>query len=162
MYCNRCGATLPTGSNVCPSCGQPQPGTAAGQEPRLAGHLRLLAIFWFVIAGLTGIGAAVVLGIGAAAGTAMRMSDAPPEARLIAPLVMWCVGLFVAAMAAVSFLAGYGLLKRRSWGRVLAIVLAFISLFSVPFGTALGIYTLIILLPADAGREYEQMAAAAA
>ncbi len=162
MYCNRCGATIEPGSDVCRSCGQVQPATVVGQESKLAGHLRLLAIFWFVIAALTGVGAAVVLAIGAAAGTAMRMSmDAPPAARMLGPVVLWCAGLFVAAMAGVSFLAGYGLLKRKPWARLLAIILAFLSLMSFPFGTALGVYTLVVLLPTNAGREYERMAAAA-
>ena len=44
-----------------------------------------------------------------------------------------------------DFLAGYGLLKYRNWGRILAIIMAIINLLNIPFGTALGIYTLIIM-----------------
>jgi hypothetical protein len=39
---------------------------------------------------------------------------------------------------------------------MLTIVLAFIALFHVPFGTALGIYSLWVLLPAEADAEYAE------
>ena len=41
-----------------------------------------------------------------------------------------------------SLLAGYGLLHRREWGRVLAFIMSIIHLFSFPIGTAIGAYTL--------------------
>ena len=47
--------------------------------------------------------------------------------------------------------------------RVLALVLGFVSLFTnIPFGTALGIYTMWVLLPADSEREYEALVEARA
>jgi hypothetical protein len=49
------------------------------------------------------------------------------------------------------------LLQREPWARTLAVVLGFVSLFfNVPFGTALGIYTLWVLLPAESDIEYER------
>jgi hypothetical protein len=43
------------------------------------------------------------------------------------------------------------------------VVLGFISLFTdIPFGTALGIYTMWVLLSSDSEREYEALAAARA
>jgi hypothetical protein len=47
---------------------------------------------------------------------------------------------------------------RKSWGRVLAIVVAILSLIKIPFGTALGIYTLWVLLPSASAIEYEAIA----
>jgi hypothetical protein len=44
---------------------------------------------------------------------------------------------------------------------MLALVTGFISLIRPPFRTALGTYTLYVLLPAEAGAEYERMAAQA-
>ena len=58
--------------------------------------------------------------------------------------------MLVAALP--SILAGYGLLKKRPWGRVLAIIIGIIDLPAFPFGTALGIYTLMILLHGDSSR----------
>ena len=41
--------------------------------------------------------------------------------------------------------AGYGLLNYKSWARILAIILSILELCLFPIGTALGIYTLIIM-----------------
>ncbi len=53
--------------------------------------------------------------------------------------------------------------QREPWARVVVLVLAFVSLFTnIPFGTALGIYTMWVLLPAESEQEYEAMAEARA
>ena len=49
-------------------------------------------------------------------------------------------------LALPSLIGGIGLLKRRSWARILVVVLGILNLPGVPFGTALGIYTLWVLL----------------
>lgn len=65
------------------------------------------------------------------------------------------LGIIVLAKAAFGFLVGWGLLQRESWARVLALVLAFISLFlNIPIGTAMGVYTMWVLLPASSDQEY--------
>src|SRR5580698_6110277 len=72
------------------------------------------------------------------------------------------LGIFVVAKAACGFFAGWGVLHREPWARVIALVLGFISLFNVPFGTAVGVYTLWVLLPAQSQEEYDSMVAARA
>ena len=62
------------------------------------------------------------------------------------------------AMAGLALFAGYSLLQRKPWGRVLAIVAAVLSLVKFPVGTALGIYTLWVLAPMSSAMEYEGMA----
>ena len=47
-------------------------------------------------------------------------------------------------------LAGYGLLNYKSWARILSIILAIFNLILFPIGTALGIYTLIIMFNDEA------------
>jgi hypothetical protein len=58
--------------------------------------------------------------------------------------------VFFGVLALPGLLAGYGLLKRRSWARILAIVLGIFELLNFPIGTAIGIYTLWVLLQEDA------------
>ena len=159
MYCNRCGTTLQPQQNVCPSCGQVQP--AAETRSRLLSHLHLLGIFWIIIGALFALGAVAALLGGSLVGVFMRQPDVPEQVRLIMPMVIWWGGIFIAGLAAVSFATGYGLLKVRPWARVLAIILGFISLLHVPVGTALGVYTLVVLLPSSAGEEYERIASPA-
>ena len=56
-----------------------------------------------------------------------------------------------------GFFAGWGLLQRESWARILALVVGFLALLNVPLGTALGIYTLWVLLPGQSDQEYRAL-----
>lgn len=58
-------------------------------------------------------------------------------------------------------MVGVGLLNRAPWARMMAIVLGCICLIDMPFGTALGAYTLWVLLPAQSEQEYQQISRAA-
>ena len=69
--------------------------------------------------------------------------------------------VFFGAMALPGFAAGYGLLKRRAWGRVLGILVAVLDLFNVPIGTAVGIYALWLLTHEEAA-DYFRIETAAA
>ena len=75
------------------------------------------------------------------------------------PVPVWLAGgiglvfvLIMAVAALPNLLAGYGLLKKRQWGRILAIIVAVLDLPAFPFGTALGVYALVILLHGDSQR----------
>jgi hypothetical protein len=72
--------------------------------------------------------------------------------------VLAIVGTFVLGILVVisipGILAGWGLLKRKSWARVLALVIGFLSLMSVPFGTLLGVYTIWALLANEEASHY--------
>jgi hypothetical protein len=71
------------------------------------------------------------------------------------------IGILILGKAACGFVAGRGLMHYDPWARTLALVLAFISLFSIPFGTGIGVYTLWVLLPQQAQKEYDTLAKAA-
>jgi hypothetical protein len=43
----------------------------------------------------------------------------------------------------------------------MAIVASFVSILSIPFGTALGIYSLWVMMPDASGHEYEELSRAA-
>jgi hypothetical protein len=60
--------------------------------------------------------------------------------------------------AALALIAGYSLMTRRPWGRILAIIAAILTLLKFPLGTALGIYTLWVLAPGASGLEYDAIA----
>jgi hypothetical protein len=70
-------------------------------------------------------------------------------------------GMLFLAGGILGIIAGWGLLDRQPWARTLAIVLGVINLIHIPFGTALGIYTLWVLLPAESEQEYRTLARAA-
>ena len=90
-------------------------------------------------------GAAGLIGVGAA-------SD--PDALIAVPLVA-LVGTFLMMAALILSLpgiaAGFGLMTYRPWARMLTVVLSLLHLFNFPFGSALGVYGLWVLL-SDEGR----------
>jgi hypothetical protein len=68
-------------------------------------------------------------------------------------LVYAClVGLSVLA-GVFGVLAGLALVANQSSARLLGLIASFLSVSEIPFGTTLGIYTLIILLPRRSGAE---------
>lgn len=68
--------------------------------------------------------------------------------------ILTTVAVFVSGLMVVlalpSVVAGYGLLKAKNWGRILAIVLGIFNLINIPIGTVIGLYTLWVLLQQDA------------
>lgn len=55
----------------------------------------------------------------------------------------------------IGVIAGIGLLKFKSWARILGIVLCAICLLVIPFGTIFGIYGLWVLLSKDSERLFQ-------
>jgi hypothetical protein len=80
----------------------------------------------------------------------------PERPAFLHPLLSF-LALLLVMKAFAGFAAGWGLLQREPWARSVAVVLGFISLFfNVPFGTALGVYTLWVLLPSGAEQAYQE------
>jgi hypothetical protein len=108
-------------------------------------HVKILGVLYIVIGGLGVAAALIVFGIfGGIAG--MARAGEHPEAVPFLVLLGGFVMIVVLAVSAPSIIAGIGLLYFKSWARVLTIILSVIHLFSVPLGTALGIYGLWVLL----------------
>ena len=66
------------------------------------------------------------------------------------------MALFLRVALAVA--AGVGLMQKATWGRWVAIVAGCLALFHPLLGTALGIWTLVVLLNAPNAAGYEAMA----
>jgi hypothetical protein len=167
MFCDACGTQLQTNQQYCSGCGKAISGTIVGypRRSRLQEHVRLLAILWFafsafeIVAGLVLLVMANTLFVHIAEQAAANSGGDGSPLGFLHPL-MTVIAIFVLGKGSVGFLAGWGLLNREAWGRVLALVLGFIALIHVPVGTALGIYTLWVLLPAESEAEYEKYQAA--
>jgi uncharacterized membrane protein (DUF2068 family) len=57
----------------------------------------------------------------------------------------------------LALVTGYGLYQRARWGRILAIIVAILSLIKFPIGTALGIWTMVVLMGFQNSTLYEQL-----
>lgn len=97
-------------------------------------HIALGAIVLFT--GLMGF--AFLTGIGVLSGDTSAMG--------ILGFIGTIAVMFMGVLALPEILAGAGLLQRREWGRILAIVVGIFNLIDIPFGTALGVYTLWVLM----------------
>lgn len=76
------------------------------------------------------------------------------NAILVTSTVSFFVVAVLVILAAPSILGGWGLLRRLEWARVLVIILSFFHLFSVPIGTALGVYSLYVLFQDESRAEF--------
>ena len=101
-------------------------------------HVKILGWLW-IIFGVLGILGALCLVV-TIAGSGFISED--ETAILVTSIVAVVCGSLFFLGNALNIIAGVGLLKYRSWARILAIILGIINLFGFPVGTALGIYTL--------------------
>jgi hypothetical protein len=159
MFCDGCGATLQAGAAFCSRCARPIAGPVvmAQMQPRpgrVQRHVHLLGILWLAESALHALGGLMLL---VAANTIFAHGGPTPDTPSFLHPLLSVLGIAILAKSALGFLTGWGLMQRESWARVLALVLGFISLFNPPFGTALGIYTLWVLLPQPSQTEYEQL-----
>lgn len=166
MFCANCGSKIGEGQNFCNACGKtvlsPAAPSARGAVRRVDRHLRVVAVLWLIWSGLRLIPSVALLFFGSFWMTffPFRKAFFPfrfPVAWL--PLAAM-VGVILLVYTAAGLIAGWGLLERRSWGRTLALVMSILSLINIPFGTALGIYTLWVLLPPESEADYRHLSGA--
>jgi hypothetical protein len=160
MFCNRCGSQMPLDSTACPGCGRPtgDPASAVSQS-RIERHLHTLGILWMVIGGLFLIPALGLMIFGRSGHFVFHHRE--PWAGIF-PLFLFIAGSTLAILAAGGVCVGLGLMQRRPWARATAIILGVLALFHPPFGTALGIYTLWVLVPEERANEYRNLSRTAA
>lgn len=158
MFCSGCGRQLEAGHGFCPQCGRvaapltPPVVPAPGFEfelARYASKVRVLGILWLVWAGLS-----ILFGLaGLHFAKAFFSGDFGPWAQnqdmfpdWFLPAMIHFILVMIVLRAIVCAVAAWGLLERTQWGRIMAIIAAVLSLLKFPFGTALGVATLMILL----------------
>lgn len=112
-------------------------------------HVKVLGVL-HIIFGILGLLAGLLglLFFGGLAGL-MGAADLSEEAHIAIPILGAIGGAVFGFMLLISLpglIAGFGLLQFRPWARILTIVLSVIELIHVPFGTALGVYGLWVLL----------------
>lgn len=122
----------------------------------MATHVRVVAVLYLVLG---------VLGLAGAA-AAWSVTDWPPSLTAEAPddEALTAAVLGITGMALTGFLlvssipavaCGVGLLRRRPWARLIALVLASLALLRIPFGTLLGTYVLWVLLNREVSARFK-------
>jgi zinc-ribbon domain len=154
MFCQNCGAQVQPGQAYCGSCAKPLTGYTVVQRNRLERHVHLLGIFWIAYSAFSLLGGAVLMIVARSIFGPRGFDSGAPE--FLYPLLSTVAGyLLIKSIAGI--VAGLGLLQHAQWGRILAIILAFLDILHVPFGTALGIYTVWALLGKGADEDYRSL-----
>jgi hypothetical protein len=171
MYCDGCGRPFDPGTRYCTACGKQlvaglaaQGGHAAAsgrtvEDGRVRRNINIVAGFWLANGILRLMGVAwwmifrrLIFDGG------WPFGNWEPGFRSLLWGGMFSTGVFLAVFGLIHLLLAWGLYERQPWARVLGIVVACLALIRIPFGTALGIYTLWVLAPEDSRREYDAMA----
>lgn len=101
----------------------------------IVGWLQIaFGVLWIVAGSLL---ATLILGVG------MAIQD--PVAQRILATTASAVGGLLILLSVPAVVAGIGLLRRASWARILALVLAVFELAAFPIGTVLAGYTAFVL-----------------
>jgi hypothetical protein len=117
----------------------------------LSGHRRILGVCWLVY-GIFRLIMGICLVLFSGTATVMfgaLLSRVPNPFALMGDFHLAYIGVVVLAVLGGVFglLAGLALIANQRPARMLALLAAFLSVSEIPFGTTLGIYTLIVLLP---------------
>jgi hypothetical protein len=142
----------------------PLPPLMRDQRKVDAEHLKLLAVFHFVLAGfaLVGLGFLAMhwFFMSTFFGNPEMWKDAkggaptPPPQEFFA-IFKWfyaVMGVFIVGGGLASLISGLCILRRRA--RTFSLVVAGIVCLGFPFGTALGVFTFVVLLRDSVTEEY--------
>jgi hypothetical protein len=107
----------------------------------------VLFIVWGLLTTLVGV-STLALGIGAVAmiASASRDGDAGGFAAGVTAAVFTALAIIAIVWGLAHVLVGVPLRRRRPWARLMALMLGSIDLVLLPYGTALGVYALWVLL----------------
>lgn len=166
MFCSGCGQAINQGQTFCPQCGRPVapavppvPGFQF-QLNSFAGKIHTLSIVWYIYSGLILIASIIGLTFARAFLEGHRfhglMNGGMPM-EWLGPAILHFAWIFIVIRVALAAAAAYGLMEHAPWGRVVAIVAAVFNILKFPFGTALGIWTLVVLLGYRNNALYEQL-----
>tara|TARA_B100000315_G_C14180354_1_gene408618 strand:- start:69 stop:539 length:471 start_codon:yes stop_codon:yes gene_type:complete len=137
--CQFCSEEIQDDATICKHCGKNQNGRDMNT------HVTILGILFISFGCLLCVGGIVINLVVPMAGN-ISGNDV---AMRITSIIGDTIGILLVILSMPSIIGGIGLLKRKYWARILILVLSFISLLSIPFGTALGIYGIWILLKSE-------------
>lgn len=122
-------------------------------------HVDLVGVLFMVWGGLTILIGASTLALGMAAASLISAAAAAGRGQFAASLTAATFTMF--ALLAMAWGAGHvvvGILvrRRRHWSRLAAILLGSVDLLLLPYGTALGVYGLWVLLRDDSKKLFDE------
>lgn len=124
-----------------------------------ADHLKLLAVFHYVLAALSLVGLLFLLMHWAMLSTVMSLpaenQNGPPPEQFFA-IFKWfylLMGLMIVTGGLSNLVSGRFIQQRRH--RVFSLIVAGLNCLCFPFGTVLGVFTFVVLLRESVAQVYE-------
>ena len=158
MFCSECGQSLLETQSFCSNCGKPtKASSTSSQAPvsllnsGLGRKFRALGYCWMANVALN----IVILWVGY-----KHWDETPENVRFITGVIIFAAWACVLS----GLIAAIGLLNLQSWGRtgtIIAAIIASVNLIEFPVGTAIGIWTLAVLLNAQNSAAYKGLCGSA-
>ena len=104
-------------------------------------HVKIVAWLHIVLSVLGLLVTALVLLVFVGIGLLLAASDETAAMGIFA-VIATVIGGFLFLVSVPGLIGGIGLLQRQNWARILVLILSVLQLFNVPFGTAIGVYSL--------------------
>jgi hypothetical protein len=117
-------------------------------------HVKVVGALFIVLSALgilLAVGVGAIFGMAGMAGAAADSEDAALAIPILG-ITGGLVTLFLLVLSLPGLATGIGLLMFKPWARILGIVLSALQLLGFPVGTAIGIYSLWVLLNKDTER----------
>jgi hypothetical protein len=121
-------------------------------------HITILGVL-HIAWGALGAMVAMIVFV-AVVGGGMLSGDS--DAIAVTSLVGTTVATFLFLPCLPGIIGGIGIFKHRQWARILLLVVGFVNLLIVPFGTILGIYTIWVLMNIEVKDMFGERAAGGA
>ncbi len=122
-------------------------------------HIQVLGILNIVWGSFGFVAGLIILLIfGGVVGIIGAASRHEPDAMIAIPIVSVVGGVIFFALLITSLpaiITGIGLLRMANWSRIVGIIVSALHLLSIPFGTALGVYGLCVLLSGETVSYFE-------
>ncbi|MBP1659807.1 MAG: hypothetical protein H6P95_999 [Candidatus Aminicenantes bacterium] len=116
-------------------------------------HVKIIGILWIIIGAFYLCLATLAMLFFFGVAMIPNVEDVNPNTlRLIGIIASSVLGF----LALPQIIGGWGLIRHKEWARILILVVSFLSLFHVPFGTALAVYSMIILFNPETVRLFQQ------
>jgi hypothetical protein len=118
-------------------------------------HVQLVGVLHIVRSALLLLLGLFVMGLLSSIG----LFSEDETAFMILSIVGTFVGGLLFVIALPGLIGGIGLLKHQEWARITIIIVSILSLVDIPLGTALGAYSLWVLMRDEAGPIFRPAAA---
>ena len=122
------------------------------EENKMEKHLTIVAALQVGFS-LLGILAAII--VYSVLHSVMHIADDPEAARVLSIVARW-VSLFLLVISVPGLIGGIGLFMKKSWARILVLIISVLDLLNIPIGTAVAVYTIWVLVQDDTVKLFKE------